>query len=289
MKLNTTGTGNTALGGKALEANTTANANTAIGYLCLDANTTGASNAGVGKECLTANTTGGGNAALGKDALKANTTGGSNTGIGFDAGDSITTGSGNTILGAYSDTASDADHAIAIGYDVTGTSSTTTIGSGTSDIRTSHGSTSWATVSDERVKKDIKDAEAGLSFINDLRPVTFNYKAKGDLPEEFTGYEKNSTEPYKFATTNHGFIAQEVKETIDNHPEIKDGFDMWDVRETGQQEVAPTAVIPMMVKAVQELSNKIDELQQDSHPPKCIEEMEGYETLINRIKELENK
>jgi len=118
-----------------------------------------------------------------------------------------------------------------------------------------------ATVSDERVKKDIKDAEAGLSFINDLRPRTFNYKAKGDIPEEFKGYEKDSTEPYKFSTTNHGFIAQEVKETIDNHPEIKDGFSMWDVRETGQQEVGETAVIPILVKAVQELSMQVEELK----------------------------
>ena len=28
-------------------------------------------------------------------------------------------------------------------------------------------------------------------------------------------------------TVNHGFIAQEVKAVIDNHSDIKDGFDMW--------------------------------------------------------------
>ena len=51
--------------------------------------------------------------------------------------------------------------------------------------------------SDIRVKKDIKDAEAGLSFINDLRPVTFNYKTKGEIPDNFKGYEEGSTEAYK--------------------------------------------------------------------------------------------
>jgi len=49
----------------------------------------------------------------------------------------------------------------------------TTIGQGASDCRNAHGEATWATVSDERVKKDIEDATVGLSFINDLRPVTF--------------------------------------------------------------------------------------------------------------------
>ena len=35
----------------------------------------------------------------------------------------------------------------------------------------------------------------------------------------------------KTTFTNHGFIAQEVKEAVDNHPELKDGFKMWDIRE----------------------------------------------------------
>ena len=38
---------------------------------------------------------------------------------------------------------------------------------------------------------------------------------------------------------------------------------MWDVRETGQQEVGETAVIPVLVKAVQELSTQVDELKQE--------------------------
>ena len=45
------------------------------------------------------------------------------------------------LLGTYfPDTdAADTAHAIVIGYDVTGTASTTTLGSGSSDIRTNHG------------------------------------------------------------------------------------------------------------------------------------------------------
>ena len=81
-----------------------------------------------------------------------------------------------------------------------------------------------------------------------------------EVPEEFNAYKKDSTEVYKNSKNNHGFIAQEVKEVIDNHPEIADGFGMWDVRESGQQEVGEAAVIPVLVKAIQELSAKVDEL-----------------------------
>ena len=70
--------------------------------------------------------------------------------------------------------------------------------------------------------------------------------------------------------TNHGFIAQ-VKTAIDNHPEIKDGFKMWsqDYREDedgnaiadGRQRVAPAELIPILTKAIQELSAKNDALE----------------------------
>jgi len=60
---------------------------------------------------------------------------------------------------------------------------------------------------------------------------------------------------------NHGFIAQEVKEVIDNH-NLKDGFDMWQEDEVdGRQRVAPSAIMSVMVKAVQELSTQVDELK----------------------------
>ena len=60
----------------------------------------------------------------------------------------------------------------------------------------------------------------------------------------------------------YGFIAQEVKSVIDNHSELKDGFKMWDIREhNSQQEVGEAAIIPVLVKAVQELSAKNDSLE----------------------------
>ena len=62
---------------------------------------------------------------------------------------------------------------------------TITLGDGGSDIRAQHGVATWSTVSDERYKKDITDSTVGLSFVNALRPRTFNYKNKGELPDTF--------------------------------------------------------------------------------------------------------
>jgi len=297
LTANTTGGSNVAVGFDALKSNTTGNRNIVVGNEAYDGSDTESDNLAIGHAAMTTDTAGGiKNVAIGNYALDALTSGDSNVAIGMHAGSDIqdaienviigedtgkditsgaynvivgrtsgsyntnlTTGDKNTILGSYSyTTAADSDHAIVIGHGVAGAQDYTTLGYSTSDIRAAHGTASWATVSDERVKKDITDSTAGLSVINDLRPRTFKYKNKGDLPEEFDAYEEGSTEAYKENTyTNHGFIAQEVKEVIDNHPELKDGFRMWDIREhTGQQEVGETAIIPVLVKAVQELSAK---------------------------------
>ncbi len=283
LNANTTGANNVAIGAQALDANTTANDNVAVGRLALTANTTGAANVAIGRDSMEANTTASNNTAVGTDSLKANTTGIQNVAIGANAGDALTTGGGNviigylagthainlatgsdnTIIGSYADAgAADTDQANVFGADVGGASGYTTVGLGTNDIRAAHGNITWATVSDERVKKDIEDATVGLAFINDLRPVTFNYKNKGDLPENFRGYEEGSTEVYKNPKSQHGFIAQEVKAAIDKHSDIKDGFGMWDDDDpTGQQRVGETAVIPMLVKAIQELSAQVEELK----------------------------
>jgi len=61
---------------------------------------------------------------------------------------------------------------------------------------------------------------------------------------------------------NHGFIAQEVKEVIDNHPEIKEGFGMWSEDDAdGAQRIGEGALVPMLVKSIQELSAKVEDLE----------------------------
>jgi len=240
---------------------TTGSRNTWIGALCGDANTGGTGNVGVGYASLT-NSTGESNVAIGSSSGGAITSGIRNVCIGESAGSNspaITTGNYNIVIGAYADTTSaSSQFAISIGYDVSGAGGYTTLGQQTSDIRAAHGSTTWSTVSDERYKKDIVDSTAGLSFINALQPRTFNYRTLGELPETFNAYEEGSTEVFKSSQTQHGFIAQEIKAAIDADDSIKDGFKLWDDREDGSQEVAEAALIPVLVKAIQELSTQLD-------------------------------
>jgi len=149
-----------------------------------------------------------------------------------------------------------------MGYLVTGSGNDNfTFGNGATDSNIAFGATTITAPSDIRLKEDIQDEEVGLDFINDLRPVTFQWKKEKDIPSDMKAYKEGSEKRTMNGKYNHGFIAQEVKEVIDNH-NIKDGFDMWQEDEAdGRQRVAPSALMPLMVKAVQELSTQVDELK----------------------------
>ena len=152
--------------------------------------------------------------------------------------------------------------------------------------------TSWSAHSDERLKENITDSEAGLSFINDLRPITYNCKFKKDIsPDFYNFYKADSEEPVQgdVKQTNHGFVAQEVKAVIDNHPEVKEGNSIWRESPDGVQNIAEGALMPMMVKAVQELSAQVEELKENSHTPKDLPDLKGYNELIARIELLEKE
>ena len=286
LKETTTGTQNVAMGHTAGQYALTADSSTFVGH-------------GAGKGITGAKLTGDGNTAIGKDAgLLLQGAAADNTLVGIKSGDSIatavrnviigsnaatscdsnenviigfqagtystafTTGIRNCLVGAYTNTdAVDSDYANGFGYFIEAEAGYTTVGQATSDIRAAHGNVTWATVSDERYKKDIVDSTAGLSFINALQPRTFKYKALGELPETFRAYEADSTDAFKNSNTNHGFIAQEVKAAIDADSSIKDGFNLWDSRPDGSQEVAEAALIPILVKAIQELTARIAVLE----------------------------
>jgi len=312
MDANTTGASNVAVGRSALAANTTGARNIAIGHDAYVSSDTESDNIAIGYSAMTTNTAGGqrniaignyaadamtsgdDNVAIGNQALGANNAGVENTAVGGNAGVGITggvdntvvgfnacnhvavlsTGSYNVIIGQYSHTtAVDTDRANVLGHGVGGAGGYTTVGNGSDDIRAANGNVTWATVSDERYKKDIVDSTAGLSFVNALQPRTFKYKNKGELPSTFSAYKADSTEVFKNSDTNHGFIAQEVKAAIDSDSSIKDGFRLWDDRDDGSQEVAEAALIPVLVKAMQELSTKVDTLTLHSS---VLEQEAGY-------------
>ena len=247
------------MGMYALAANTTGASNVAIGYQALTANTTANNNTAVGIDSLKANTTGPSNTAVGLQALQANTTGRDNTSIGESAGYTTTTGNYNTFLGTSSrgDSATSGNE-IVIGYNVQGVGGGyATLGYGGTKSYINSGYTSWTGTSDSRLKDNITTSTAGLSFINDLRPITFEWKVKGDVPSELNYYEEGSTVRVNGTDkVQHGFLAQEIKATIDAHPEIKSGHGMWMEQGDGTQGVAQGQLVPMLVKAIQELSTQ---------------------------------
>ena len=96
----------------------------------------------------------------------------------------LTTGNYNVVIGTDCRTSAvDSDNQIVLGYDVAGNGDdTVTFGNASTFLTCAFNSTSWANTSDERIKKNIQDQTAGLSFIEALRPVTFEYRRNEEIP-----------------------------------------------------------------------------------------------------------
>jgi len=278
LKANTTGAGNTAVGVNALDAVTDKGKNTAIGYSALGnstqqqctavgynaaasnttgyitavghsaggQHTTGDQNTCLGNSSMQALTTGSYNTALGQNALYSmttsnhctaigrnalfSTTGGQNTAVGKDAGNFTTTGSNNS----------------SFGFDAKPSSATAnnevTLGNGSvSTLRCNQ--TSISSLSDKRDKTDIINLPLGLEFLNTLRPVKFKWQRR----------EPDATD----GTVRAGFIAQELQAAQGDN----DFLDLVMDNNPDKLEAKQGNLIPVLVKAIQELSAKVTALE----------------------------
>ena len=98
--------------------------------------------------------------------------------------------------------------------------------------------------------------------------MTFLWKKEKDIPSDMKAHKEDSEERTMNGKYNHGFVAQEVKEVIDKY-DLKEGFEMWTEDETdGRQRIGESALIPMLVKSIQELSAEVEQLKQKAHD-KC--------------------
>ena len=245
-------------------ANTTGPQNVAVGRAALTANTTGTLNVGLGDAALQSTTTGFRNIGIGHDGGGQITTGHSNVAIGYDSADGLTTGSANVCIGAGTNPDNTSTYQIILGHGVTGLGGNSfTFGKdGGSDrvynIFTSNAS--WTRVSDERYKENITpNTDCGLAFINDLNPVTFTWKAKADLDPDLPDYDETALEP-EHDKKLYGLIAQEVKESLDKH-NITD-FGGWNIEDKSSiQAISQEMFVHPLIKAVQELSAKVEELE----------------------------
>ena len=111
-----------------------------------------------------------------------------------------------------------------------------------------------SSLSDERIKTDINDLADGLDIVKQLRPVTFKYN---DTTEDEEGKKELGTAD---DTVRYGFIAQEVEAVAPHYVETS-------TRKINNEEVddfksmSTTRMIPMLFKAIQELSAKNDALE----------------------------
>jgi hypothetical protein len=186
----------------------------------------------------------------------------SNTFLGGLAGNTTEAGIENTCLGynteCYDDTAT---NQIVIGNNITAIDADNAIfiGNDTRQIRCDYGSDqTWDAPSDERIKNITGDSPLGLDFINAIPVKTFTWKSLSEYPEEFNAYNPAQTEPSD-TLEHHGLIAQTVKSALDEAG-VTD-FSGWDEDSDGMQTVGESAFVYPLIKAVQELSAKVEALE----------------------------
>ena len=229
---NTTGGLNAGVGNSALQANTSGSFNSAFGEQSLLVNNTGSFNSAFGVGVLDSNTSGSNNSAFGYAALGDNTTGIFNTAIGYFAGNN-TTGSNNTFIGNGAVNTSG------------GTAASNTIVLGNSAIATLRCQTSTiSALSDARDKSNIEDIPVGIEFIKDLRPVKFTW---------------NQRDGMRVGLTDAGFIAQESLDVVNKHN--ANWIGLVENENENQLAMTPGKLIPVLVKAIQQLSAKVDSLE----------------------------
>ena len=271
-----TGTYNVAVGKNALAHNSggsTGTFNIAIGYDSLRGLSSGNENVAMGRDAGRKITSGSGNVALGHEALIKNMTAGGNTMVGFQAGENVTGGS-NTMIGYKAGEATEGgvynifigqntrgthpshSQQIAIGYNIDASPGQVAIGtSGMGKVYNEFNTDAlWSQGSDVRLKNNITNSTLGLNFIKDLRPVTYTWKPSNELPTDFPMYQEENGRDIETIMT--GLIAQEVKTAIDTSGVSR--FGGWGEDNDGIQQIRAQAFVYPLIKAVQELSAKLD-------------------------------
>jgi len=258
----TSGSSNVSIGHNAYNGCDGEDKNISIGQDALGGGISGGEfNTAVGIEAGLVVTSGDENTLFGYQAGKGILAGANNTCLGRNAGDAITTGSNNICIGSGSDPAVDSQsNGIALGS-VTAASDDFSFGRSSNVVTNDFDADAdWSRSSDIRLKKNIESTTLGLDFINDLRPVKFQWKPSYEVPKEMKT-EYNVENQKNLDYVSHGFIAQEVKEAIDKHGDTTFGGWHMDKVDNETQRVKKNMFIMPLIKAVQELTAKVKELE----------------------------
>ena len=249
---------NSAFGGFALFFNTTGNGGTAVGRSCLAQNTTGIYNTAVGAFTLDANTTANQSTAMGAFALSA-ASGSGNVAFGYNAGGAVTSGTNNIFLGLEAGLSGSPGGNI--------TTASNEIGLGDERITAANIQVDWTVASDQRDKTDFTALDLGLDFVKALAPVTYKWDKRSKYGDKSADdYDLNAQTPdgtHKEDWLDIGFKAQEVQaleEAAGYTTAAKKNLTVSTTSDGKQMGLQYSKFVPILVKAIQELSAKNDAL-----------------------------
>ena len=229
--------GTTAIGAGCLKALGVGQFNTGVGYRAGEANGSGSQNTYVGFQAGVVNPSSG-NVFVGYNAGQVLTSGGSNVLIGDRVGSQLTTATNNVFIGQLVGLSEGAS-----------ISNQVRIGNvATTQFRIAEGFiTAFTGRSDARDKKNIYTIQWGLDFIKKLNPVTFEWDSRNGAVK---------------GQKTCGFIAQEMDavETEFNSAEFTNIVDKSNPDNLSIS-VGPSNIIPILVKAIQDLSAQVEELK----------------------------
>ena len=123
------------------------------------------------------------------------------------------------------------------------------------------------TISDERLKDDVITIESALDKVMSLRGVEYIWN-------------KGSKEGQK----DLGVIAQEVEQVL---PEIVKEKEMPYIDGEIYKTVDYEKLTAVLIEAIKEQQQEIEQLKKHSHPAKDMCDMKGYEELVARIEKME--
>jgi hypothetical protein len=228
----TSGDGNIGLGVNAVKSVAAGFSNIGIGTDTLE-NCTGNQNIAIGSGALQYVVGANNNTAIGNTAGQILTTGNNNVLLGNDAADSLTTGSNNIVIGWLSEaTTPTTDNSITLGTSYHNV------------LRCAV--TSITSLSDARDKKEIEILPIGLDFINSLKPVSFVWDERD--------------EKGKHDIKDFGFIAQDLKKSQED-AKLAETLKLVYEENPEKLEASYGKLIPILVKAIQDLSAKVTELE----------------------------
>lgn len=227
------GNNDVAVGGYAQQVITTGSHDVAVGTYAQRSITTGNHDVAVGGSAQYSITTGGYDVAVGGKAQQSITTGNYDTAVGYEAQKNITTGSGNITIGGTT-----AAGAYAPVNDITTADNLISLGS--TAVTAAYVNVAWTVISDERDKTNIKSLPHGLDVIEALSPVQYERRIARDEGGD--------------GILRYGFVAQNVLAVPGAEPVV-------DARNQDRLGLHSDYIVPLLVRAVQELSARVTALE----------------------------